>query len=281
MFPFQAPPIRDKEEIENILGTSRQQELSRDVNVLWVWGVDKIHDVGLHEYGWTMDRFVNTLLPLVPGVTASQTMWFPTQEQWNTADLVVFFLQSKEAWGEKHFEQIDAFQGRGGGLIFLHLGLLQGDGSELAKRIGLAYGLQNAPNGTTRWGALPTPVHLAPGAGQHPIMAGFPEAFHLVDELYWNLTGDTDDITTLITSPAGPEGPRETPPVPEDLDGKAWPVAWTKETETYRSFGSVVGHNYFTFNDPYFRIVLLRAMAWTMGEPFDPFRPLVDIHMER
>jgi hypothetical protein len=40
-------------------------------------------------------------------------------------------------------------------------------------------------------------------------------------------------------------------------------------------FGSIPGHNFFTFNDPYFRIILLRAMAWTMRESFDPFKPLV------
>jgi len=42
-----------------------------------------------------------------------------------------------------------------------------------------------------------------------------------------------------------------------------------------------IGHNYFTLNDPYFRIILLRAMAWTMNESFDPFKPLVTLHLER
>ena len=50
---------------------------------------------------------------------------------------------------------------------------------------------------------------------------------------------------------------------------------WTTEVGRGRVFVSGVGHNYFTFNDPYFRIILLRAMAWTMNESFDPFKPLV------
>jgi len=30
-----------------------------------------------------------------------------------------------------------------------------------------------------------------------------------------------------------------------------------------------------------FRIILLRAMAWTMYESFDPFKPLVTLHLGR
>lgn len=30
-----------------------------------------------------------------------------------------------------------------------------------------------------------------------------------------------------------------------------------------------------------FRIILLRAMAWTINESFDPFKPLVTLHLER
>jgi len=71
------------------------------------------------------------------------------------------------------------------------------------------------------------------------------------------------------------------PPKTEELDGKAWPVMWTTEKGRGRVFCSGVGHNYFTFNDPYFRNILLRAMAWTMNESFDPFTPLVTLHLER
>jgi len=56
---------------------------------------------------------------------------------------------------------------------------------------------------------------------------------------------------------------------------------WTKESGRSRTFASVAGHNYFAFNDPYFRIILLRAMAWVMNESFDPFKPLVEMHLER
>ena len=74
--------------------------------------------------------------------------------------------------------------------------------------------------------------------------------------------------------------PQEGPLEPEDMDGKKWPVAWTKEVGKGKVFGTILGHNFFAFNDPYFRIMLFRAMAWTMDESVEPFLPLVNIHLE-
>ncbi|MHC4518701.1 MAG: hypothetical protein ACYTAS_08955 [Planctomycetota bacterium] len=56
---------------------------------------------------------------------------------------------------------------------------------------------------------------------------------------------------------------------------------WTKEMIWGRVLVAVTGHNHFTFTGPYFRIILLRAMAWTVNESFDPFKPLVTLHLER
>lgn len=281
MFPWQRPLTRDPAEIERILGPLGNREPSRDINILWVWGVDRDHDKGIHAYDWTMDLFVNKLLPTVPRVTATQTMHFPTEGQWETADLVVFFSGLDKAWEKEHYDSIDSYQERGGGLIFLHLALLQASGEELAKRIGLAFGAGNAPNGPTKYGVLPTPVGLTTDAADSPIFERFPPDLELVDELYWNLTGDPKEVTTLVTSPAGPEFATPAPPKPEDLDGQAWPVMWTMEKGPGRVFATVLGHNYFSFNDPFFRIILLRAMAWAMKESFDPFRPLVEMHTKR
>lgn len=281
MFPWQKPLVRDAAEIERIVGPSENQEPPRDLNILWVWGVDRDHDKGIHAYDWTMDLFVNKLLPTVPRVTATQTMHFPTEGQWETADLVVFYSGMDKAWEKEHYDSIDSYQERGGGLIFLHLALLQASGEELAKRIGLAFGTGNAPNGPTKYGVLPSPVSLTPAAADSPILERFSPDLELVDELYWNLTGDPERVTTLVTSPAGPEFATPAPPKPEDLDGQAWPVMWTMEKGPGRVFATVLGHNYFSFNDPFFRIILLRAMAWAMKESFDPFRPLVEMHTKR
>ena len=277
-FPWQTPVKRDPAEIKRIVGPIEKLEPSRDLNIVWVWGIDKLHARETHEYAWVLDRYMNVLLPQVPRVTVVPSMYFPKKELWEKADLVVFYLWPRDEWD---YDLVDAYQKRGGGLIFIHMALVQGSGEELSKRIGLAcdYG-----SGTTKWGVLPMPITLTDAARESPIFERFPREFHLADELYWHLRGDPAGITTLVTSPAGPataNKPVDGPPKMEELDGKAWPVMWTKDVGKGRVFVSVPGHNFFTFNDPYFRIILLRAMAWTMRESFDPFKPLVTLHLER
>jgi len=276
-FPWQKPLQRDPAEVQRILGPIHEREPSRDLTIVWVWGIDKFHAKGTHAYPWVMDLFVNHLLPDVPRVTVIPSMYFPKKELWEEADLVVFYMWPRERWD---YEVVDAYQQRGGGLIFIHMALMEGSGEELSKRIGLAWDVRN---GATKWGVLPTPVTLTDAALKSPIFERFPRQFDLAEEFYWNLRGDRAGITPLVTSPAGPaiaNKPLDGPPRLEDLDGKAWPVMWTKEAGRGRVFVSGAGHNYFTFDDPYFRIILLRAMAWTMRESFDPFKPLVTKKVE-
>jgi len=278
-FPWQKPVKRDPAEVQRIVGPMGRREPSRDLTIVWVWGIDKLHAKETHEYAWVMDRYVNTLLPQVPRVTVIPSMYFPRKALWEKADLVVFYLWPRgKGWD---YGLIDAYQKRGGGLIFIHMALMQGSGEDLAKRIGLAWDLKKDG---TKWGVLPTPVTVTDAARKSPIFERFPASFHLAEEFYWRLRGDPKGITPLVTSPAGPaiaNKPLPGPPRPEDLDGKSWPVMWTAEVGRGRVFVSGAGHNYFTFNDPFFRIILLRAMAWTMHGSFDPFKPLVTLHLER
>jgi len=278
-FPWQKPVQRDPSEIRRIVGPQGDRAPSRDLNIVWVWGIDKFHAKETHEYAWVMDRYVNVLLPQVPRVTVAPSMYFPKKEQWEKADLVVFYLWPRdEDWD---YGLIDAYQKRGGGLIFIHMALMQGSGEELSKRTGLAW--DRRADGT-KWGILPMPVTLTGAAAKSPIFERFPATFEFADEFYWDLKGNPADVTTLVSSPAGPAIANKAlsgPPKIEDLDGKQWPVMWTKEVGRGRVFVSGVGHNYFTFNDPCFRIILLRAMAWTMNESFEPFKRLVMDHLER
>ena len=283
---WQKPVERDPAEVERIMGPIGELEPSRDLNIVWVWGIDKLHEKETHEYGWVMDRYVFELLPNVPRVTVTPSYYFPSEELWEKADLVVFYLwpherDLRDTWD---YDIIDRYQKRGGGLVFLHFSVFEGTGVELAKRIGLAWGRQNPGASTTAWGVLPSPVSLTTAASDHPIFERFPAKIDFMEEFYWQLVGDPASITVLVTTPAGPkiENKASTgPPKLEELDGKEWPVMWTKEVGKGRVFATVAGHNFWTFNDPYFRIILLRAMAWTMNESFDPFKPLVNLHNGR
>ena len=80
------------------------------------------------------------------------------------------------------------------------------------------------------------------------------------DESYWKLTGDEKRVQVLARS-------RE--------DGKDWPQVWTRQAGKGRVVGLIPGHYNWTFDDPLFRVLLLRSMAWAVGEPVDRFNELV------
>jgi type 1 glutamine amidotransferase len=58
-------------------------------------------------------------------------------------------------------------------------------------------------------------------------------------------------------------------------EGAAQPQLWSVEHGPGRVFVSIPGHYSWTFDDPLFRLLLLRAIAWTAHEPVDRFNDLV------
>ncbi len=93
----------------------------------------------------------------------------------------------------------------------------------------------------------------------HPIVRNF-DRLKLYDESYWKLSGDPGKITLLATS---------------DEDGEPTPQMWATDQFGGRVFVSIPGHYSWTFDDPLFRILLLRGIAWTASEPVDRFNELV------
>jgi hypothetical protein len=49
-FPWQKPLKRDPAEIQRIVGPIEKREPSRDLFIVWVWGIDKLHEKETHEY---------------------------------------------------------------------------------------------------------------------------------------------------------------------------------------------------------------------------------------
>jgi type 1 glutamine amidotransferase len=87
----------------------------------------------------------------------------------------------------------------------------------------------------------------------HPVTRGFLEN-HFVDESYWGMIGDPKNVDLLATSAE---------------EGANWPQVWTFERGKGRVFVSIPGHYSWTFDDPLFRVLLLRGMCWTAREPAD------------
>lgn len=265
--PWQKPlPPRSLAAINEITGPVRQPALSDPIKIVWVWSKHD-HAPGFHEYEKVRDKY-GLLLKSVEKVDVESVYKFPTDEQWSTADLVVFYLHFDELKAEQ-YQQMKSFVQRGGGIIALHESMImRPKGERLAGCIGLAWN-----EGTSLWGLLPTPFKIT--RPDHPIFTGFGEQMDLVDEFYWNLTGDQNRIEVLATSQAGPEFGTERPHKPSQLDGEAWPLFWTTEFGKGRVFSSLPGHNLFTYDDAYFRIIFFRAVAWATRQSFDPFKPLV------
>lgn len=103
------------------------------------------------------------------------------------------------------------------------------------------------------------PLRLELANTDHPILRNLDE-LDLLDESYWTLAGDPAQITLLASSPE---------------EGKLWPQIWCYERAKGRVFVAIPGHYNWTFDDPLFRIVLLRGIAWSCREPIDRFNELV------
>jgi putative heme-binding domain-containing protein len=248
-----APPPRTKAEVEAIMKTAEKPaKATKKLRILLAAG-PKDHGPGEHDYPLWQRRWYN-LLSLAENISVEMTNGFPTPKLLESSDVIVFY-SNNPGWTADKSEQIDAFLKRGGGLVYLHYAV---DGYKdvdaLAKRIGLAWrgGFSKFRHG---------PLELSFKDPKHPITRGF-DKVKFVDESYWNLAGDPANIKLLAT---GPE------------DGKEQPLLWTNTAEKGRVFVSILGHYTWTFDDPLFRILILRAIAWSANEPADRLIDLATI----
>jgi type 1 glutamine amidotransferase len=194
------------------------------------------------------------LLSLAEGVTVSTADGWPSPRQWQTADVIAFY-SANPAWSADKAGEMDAYLNRGGGLVYLHYAV-DGRGAveALSERIGLAWrgGASKFRHG---------PLELTFPDPAHPITRGF-DKVRFVDESYWQLAGDVSKVHVLAT---GVE------------EGQPRPLLWTHEKGKGRVFVSILGHYTWTFDDPLFRILVLRGLAWTAGEPVERLTDLATV----
>ncbi|MFN5393691.1 MAG: ThuA domain-containing protein, partial [Planctomycetota bacterium] len=250
--PIAAPSLRTAAEVAQVLEGSKPLTGDlRRLKVVLIAG-PKDHGPAEHDYpAWLMQW--GQLLTAAPELDVQVGWEFPTQEQIADADVLIFF--QKGSWDQVRAAAMDAFFARGGGAIYLHWAVNGSDRVEdFSKRIGLA-----------SWGGKIQfrhgPLELQITNRNHPIMRNVP-TLDLLDESYWKLTGDVSRIGLLATS---------------QEDGQPTPQIWTYEPNGGRVFVSIPGHYSWTFDDPIFRIVVLRAIAWVANEPIDRFNELVPL----
>ena len=83
-----------------------------------------------------------------------------------------------------------------------------------------------------------------------------------IDETYWDLTGDPKSLNLIAT---------------QEEEGEPRPLFWTMKHGEGRVFVSIPGHYMWTFDDPAFRLLLLRGIAWTGHRNVDRFNDLVTL----
>jgi type 1 glutamine amidotransferase len=190
----------------------------------------------------------------VPGVRVQSAQQWPSATQWQTADLIVAFCYL--SWNAPRIEQVRQYLQRGGGLVIIHSATWTKP--KPSPDVAAVFGV----GGFQRWRHGTMTLEIAKPS--HPICLGLPRTIRWEDETYWPPTPpiDAERVQVLAVSQ------EQTNPGQEGVSPQ--PMFWIYERDKGRVFGCVPGHYSWTFDDPYFRLLLLRGMAWAARE--NPFR---------
>jgi type 1 glutamine amidotransferase len=254
---LEPPPPRTHAEVERLLdggdGEALKAERTREPLRIVLIDGPKDHGKGEHDYpAWK--EVWSRLLAEADRTHVDTAREFPSAEQIEAADVLVFYQRG--SWDATRAEAIDPFLARGGGLVYIHWAVDgRGQEAEMARRIGMS-----ALGGQIGYRHGELDIDFSPGA-DHPILRNF-DRVRWIDESYWRLTGDPQHIDLLGTSVE---------------EGQPHPQFWTFERGRGRVFVSIVGHYMWTFDDPLFRTVLLRGIAWAGGRNVDRFNKLVTL----
>jgi len=249
------PAARTRAEVESALKGAETVAPAKAIHVVLVAG-KKDHGPGEHDYPAWQKAWAK-LLARAEKARVTTAWEKPSAEDFETADVMVVFRHT--AWPKELNEAVDAYFARGGGMVFLHYAVDAGRNPEaVGKRLGLYWGsgckFRHGMVGLT-----------FPADGDHPIVrnfAGKTVQFH--DETYWRLHGDASGIQVLATGV-------------EKGEAAPIPLLWNRQAGKGRVHVNILGHYNWTFNDPLFRVLLLRAIAWAAGEPVDRFNSLVAV----
>lgn len=249
------PPPRTRAEVQATLQGADEKAHTRPIQVVLVAG-RKDHGPGEHDYPAWQKAWAK-LLARAQQARVTTAWETPSARDFETADVMVVFKHT--AWPKGLNEAVDAYFARGGGMVVLHYAVDAGNNREaVGKRLGLCWGRGSK----FRHG----PVDLVFDAKcSDPITRNFAgKTVHFHDETYWRLHGDPSGIQVLATGI-------------EKGEDKPIPLLWNRQTGKGRVHVNILGHYNWTFNDPLFRILVLRAVAWAAGEPVDRFNGLVTV----
>jgi type 1 glutamine amidotransferase len=178
------------------------------------------------------------------------TAWeWPGDEQFKSADVIVAYCYLN--WNPQRLRQVEEYLSRGGGLVVVHPATWTKPepSTEVAKLLGIS-GYKFYRHGI---------VDMKITAPDNPVCIGLPERIKFDDEAYWPSVIQTDiEILAASDEKGG------------DSNNITQAIFWTHTFGKGRVFGCQLGHNNWTFDDPYLRILLLRGIAWAGNQ--SPYR---------
>jgi len=257
-----------KQEILKLTG-NKEAELSKDVQILWLYGPED-HRGGEHDYIRIKELFV-PMLKTVPRVTVDEAFRFPSQAQFDKADVLIQFLHMPDLTAEQ-LQMYKSFVERGGGVVSIHESCIM----RPAKRAGQyaeCIGCSWKGNKESKWSKFDHSYPLFLNT-KHPAFVGLPRLIRFNDESYWNLiTRDNVEAIGAI-APQSLESKVSFSDVLKSEDARSH-AFWAYQSGKGRVFGTTTGHYTYTYFDPMYRLLLMRGLAWTLNEDPAPFMPLV------
>ena len=242
-----APAPRKEEAVrklwqQTVVANTGQSAASQPFNIVVCAGA-KDHGPSEHDYPMWQKRWA-TLLALKASAHVSTAWEWPSEAQWRTANVVVFY-SNNPGWNQEHAGRLAAYLDQGGGAVFVHFAVDGHDNVDaLADIIGAAW-----QSGASKFRHGPLSLRIEPS----PISQGI-SSIEFTDESYWNLKGRLDGTQIIASSLE---------------DGEPRPQIWMRPHGRGRVFVCIPGHYTWTFDDPMYRLLLLRGISWAGGQTSD------------
>ncbi len=207
---------------------------------------EKTHRPGAHDH----PRFLADWKKMLQerGAVVDGAQVFPTAEQIKSADVIIFYAANAGNINPAERKLLDAFQKRGGGLVFIHDAVCGNDAQWFKKVTGGAW-----EHGHSKF--YEGDIDIDYTEQKHPITKDAVD-FKLTDEIYYDLHMLPESKILACTQCAKAPGS---------------PQIWSLETGKSRTFTCIPGHWYSTFEIPQFKAMLLRGIAWAGHREVDSF----------
>ena len=171
-----------KADLLKLTGDFEKASLGRDVRILWLYGPED-HRGGEHDYVRVKELFV-PLLQKIPRVSVDEAYQFPSQDQFDKADLLIQFLHQSSIT-DQQFASYQKFVDDGGGVVSIHESCIIRP-IDRARKLADCIGCSWKGNKESRWSKFSRKEPLFLDT-RHPAFAGLPKSMRFNDESYWNM----------------------------------------------------------------------------------------------